>query len=267
MIKDVRGGVREVALNLGKVLIENKILFFLVGGSAIGAIRENGMVEWDDDCDFAFKRKDIKKIEKAVISSNKTNKYHFVIPEKEKNYFLITYKLVNNNGELSNYTDRGTNLNGAFVDLFPLDKTPNFKLIRRFHQLLIRLDKVALDIQLGRKDTGKKLGILKNISRFIALHQNGKKIQKRMIRNCKMFNWLPGAFRYYNFGTPYGVDKEMYLTDEIRDVKFVDFEGEKLPVAIGYDSILKRTYGNYMKKPKESERHAAHLINNKNRQV
>ena len=38
----------------------------------------------------------------------------------------------------------------------------------------------------------------------------------------------------------------------------VDFEGKKFPVPRGYDTILKLTYGDYMKFPPESERHPYH---------
>ena len=37
---------------------ENNIDYYLLGGSALGAVRHNGFIPWDDDMDVGLMRKD-----------------------------------------------------------------------------------------------------------------------------------------------------------------------------------------------------------------
>ncbi|MGO3387905.1 LicD family protein [Latilactobacillus sakei] len=264
MTQDVfREGVINGALKLWDILRENEIDGFLIGGSAIGAAREQGMIPWDDDVDYAVKRKDIKKLEIIIEEMYSDDTYYLVVPEQEPDYYLSTYKFVNKTGNLGEYVDKGTRLHGAFIDIFPLDKTPNFVLLRRAQQLLIRIDRVSIDMQLGKMNTGKKLGWFREIAKIKAKIFSGKSIQRSMIRKCKLFNWLPTGYCYYNFSTPYGVDREIYFREEIAELTKLPFEGRKLPVARGYDAILRRTYGDYMQLPSEENRTAAHIVKEK----
>ena len=41
-----------------KFCIENNIEYFLLGGSALGAVRHKGFIPWDDDMDVGLMRKD-----------------------------------------------------------------------------------------------------------------------------------------------------------------------------------------------------------------
>lgn len=264
MVQDkFREGVIAGALKLWDILKENEIKGFLIGGSAIGAAREQGMIPWDDDVDYAVKRKDIKRLEEIIEKKYSGDTYYLVVPENEPDYYLPTYKFVNKTGDLGNYIDKGTKLHGAFIDIFPLDKTPKFVLFRRVQQLLVRVDRVSIDMQSGKMDTGKRLGWFRGVAKLRAKYLLGKSIQKSMIRKCKFFNWLPVGYCYYNFSTPYGVDREIYFREEIAELIKLPFEGRQLPVASGYDTILRRTYGDYMQLPSEENRKAAHIVKGK----
>lgn len=59
----------QMMKDIHKFLVDNKIQYSLGGGSALGAVRENGFIPWDDDIDINF---DIHNYEKFSIYSKMT---------------------------------------------------------------------------------------------------------------------------------------------------------------------------------------------------
>ena len=138
--------LRQLQLVELKILLEIKricelanINYFLIGGTLLGAVRHGGFIPWDDDIDIGMLRDDY-------------NRFLDVFPQlSNKEYTLGTYN-----------TDRGhvfsfgkIRLNGTqfreprnehildnqgiYVDIFPYDNTPDSKIVRRFHHILLAL--------------------------------------------------------------------------------------------------------------------------------
>jgi lipopolysaccharide cholinephosphotransferase len=247
---------------LKRMLARYNVQYFLIGGSAIGALRHQGMIPWDDDIDIGIKRENIQAFIAAFNGANVDADVRLVSPG-EPNYYLSTYKVLNSAESVYDEVDAGTGLHGVFIDVFALDKTFRWKPLRRVHQLIVRLDQVAMDIAGGNHDTGKHLGIFHKWAEFVAAHRSKSDIAAMNVKHIQMFNWLPGGYIYYNFSSPYAWDREMYLPAEIKSASIQNFEGEKFPVAVGYDAILTRMYGDYMQPPKEAERKPRHLQEDK----
>lgn len=50
-LKEVQDKILEIVTYFDTFCKENKIEYFLMGGSALGAIRHKGFIPWDDDLD------------------------------------------------------------------------------------------------------------------------------------------------------------------------------------------------------------------------
>lgn len=52
----------ELLIDLTKICEENKLRYYLTGGTLLGAVKYQGFIPWDDDIDLALPRKDFKKL-------------------------------------------------------------------------------------------------------------------------------------------------------------------------------------------------------------
>ena len=51
-IHDVQMKILEVMKFIDKVCRKNDITYFIMGGTALGAVRHGGFIPWDDDLDI-----------------------------------------------------------------------------------------------------------------------------------------------------------------------------------------------------------------------
>ena len=115
---------------INRICDKHNIKYFAMGGSAIGAIYDKGILPWDDDIDIGMTRDDY-------------NKFLSVAPiELNSNYFLSWYesdshtpffyaKLKKNNTLFVEEHFKDVPMHqGIFIDIFPYDKAHEFKCIQ-----------------------------------------------------------------------------------------------------------------------------------------
>ncbi len=110
----------EMLKEFVRVCEENNLTYFLVGGTALGAVRHKGFIPWDDDIDVAMPRNDY---EKFLLLQDKFPKKYFIQTYKtDKNYILNYAKLRNSETTyIENYYQTANINHGVWIDIFPLD--------------------------------------------------------------------------------------------------------------------------------------------------
>lgn len=233
---------------VGTVLRGNSIQYFLIGGSAIGAVRDRKIIPWDDDIDIGIRREDFDAAIDTIKNAN-LDHTRLYIPSQNNSYDLTFAKVVHSVPGM-NLFEQGTGIAGAYIDIFPLDHTASFKAFRRFQQLQYRIGHALVVAKKSPEELGRRWGKIGGaLLKLYVSKLSYKKVYKKrdvFITTGKMFK-NSGVF--YNFGTAYKYDKEIYYASEINSFKFVQFEGGRQPVPKGVNSILTRTYGNYMEAP------------------
>lgn len=229
-INGIQKGILEVYKEVKRVCEKNKIPFFALAGTELGAIRHKGFIPWDDDIDLGIKVGDYERFKKACRKDLEE-------PYEFKEIVWLGGKVHNKNtafveAPCAVHRENGY---GFFVDIFPLIGAPD--------------------------DENERFGFLNNmlLYSFQAMifdrYPEISKYTKKQImdwRNDILYKYpLEKSERFVEFslghwytGNARGLDKAVEMP----------FEDTMIPVPSTYDEDLTAHYGDYMKLPPVEQR-------------
>lgn len=238
------------------------IKMFLLGGSALGAVRHKGFIPWDDDIDISMTRKDYNRFVK-IFNKELGKKYILCAPNVYKNPKARFPKILKKNSYMEEICDsRNKKLCRVFVDIFILENIPENRVLRKLHGNLCNCLEVISGCVSFRtnadktaRDFYKKAGLAQYYLRITAgtlFAFLPERVWFNLVDKCcnykKESNWvaIPTGRKHY-FG-------EILEKDKLFPLVEMEFEGKKFPVFSGYDYYLKNLYGDYMKIPPVEKR-------------
>ena len=101
-VRDVQEKILEIIKFVDRLCREYEIVYYIMGGTALGAVRHGGFIPWDDDLDI-FMTPD--QYEKFKTVFNDYNSSDFILQEwkTDKNFleyasprFMILYRMLKN---------------------------------------------------------------------------------------------------------------------------------------------------------------------------
>ena len=239
----------EILEEINRICSNNNLSYFMIGGTLLGAVRHKGFIPWDDDLDIAMPRKDYNKFQE-ICKKQLNDKFILDSYENNKQYWLPIIKIRNKNTIYEEKSQKNYNNNkGIWVDVFPLDnadKEISNKLIRK--EKIIKRLKGMLHIKNLRK-IEKEDSILKKILiSFIKIVPN--KFYHFLINKNRTFNNNKNTDYFVNFGSQYGIKKQIHQKENYLPAVDLEFEGNKYKAPKNYEYVLKKIYGeNYMELP------------------
>ena len=235
---------------------KNDINFFLLFGSAIGAVRHQGFIPWDDDIDIGMLREDFEKFLKC--SKEAFPEYvdiQYGLSEHGADY-LLRIRDGRTTGIIRGEQNMPGN-KGAFIEIYVFDYV-NDNRMRKFQIKASRVLCGCMHAYAHRKEKGslkKKLqvGLTKLIS--------PKRMWRWYEKICKMQNKNKSQCGYADTISLPGYAKtghHLFKKDEISESIYVPYEYTETRIPKGYDSCLTVRYGNYMELPPVEQRGAHH---------
>ena len=256
--KDIQKISYDILLFIRDVCEKNGIKFFLAYGTALGAVRHNGFIPWDDDIDICMMRDEYEKFEEVMRNSRA--RYRLLSAKIDPHYDLPLPKVVDTNTILIQTGRYKPAPIGVFVDVFVLDKVPEDAQVRReFFKKVSCLQKrwtFFHYLPMGRKKIRRTAHRLFNFIGWILRlpHSISRKIDKL----AAAFHDCPSHLVSSLLFNVYGLEKET-MRDDIfgKGTEFL-FESKTFIIPEKYDEYLRIIYCNYMELPPFEKRVSHH---------
>lgn len=240
--------------DLIEICKRNNLHFILIGGSAIGALRDKGFIPWDDDIDIAMPRRDFEKLYK-IIKKQYSFKYSMLHPQDKENYGRILPKIRLKGTEYKTILEYDLNESGIFIDIYTIENIPDSKIKKWGQGIICMFMGVALSCR--RMAKGYKIfknyqnGISFKVKALIGCILSFGSIEKWAIWTDYWYSWCKDENSKY-VGIPaddFHYFGEIYKRSEFCSYKEIKFEGRNCLIPSNYDAYLKRRYGEYMTPP------------------
>lgn len=246
----------EIMDEIDRICKENNIQYYLFGGTLIGAVRHKGFIPWDDDIDICMLREDYDRFE-SIMNSTKNEKIRLFTSRNTPGYFHPWNKVCAIGTEVIEPGVKPIKGLGVFIDIFPMDNTPNSTIATRVLQVRLYFN-YKLKWYSSLKEYVESNNVIKNlVGKIMFSHarrfppekyaRRMDKLSPRGLKAKQLINSMGGGVSVYSSGI---FDKAIIC----------DFEDREFPIPSGYDELLRVLYGDYMTLPPVEKRQGGHQV-------
>ena len=249
-----------------KICNENKITYYISGGTFLGAVRHKGFIPWDDDIDVAMPRADYEKFKK-IANKKLPEKYKYRNFKTDNQIKICFSRVEDTEIKVRDTSAKKTDIRNAWVDIFPLDGMPKNKFkffIRKYHLLYLRMMlqysqySTIVNQNLPNRPLHEK--ILIKIGKLIPFEKflNHRKYMFKIDETLQRVKAEESIY-YMNFLGIYKFKSVMKKDEIYKEGAKYEFEGNYYNAPKEYDKYLTQIYGNYMDIPKDKDKNKHHI--------
>ncbi len=264
MMKRTWAAELEILAHVDVICKKYGLTYYGYWGTLIGAVRHQGFIPWDDDLDIAMKREDYNKF-LQVAQKELPEGYHVL--NNHIAFWDNSIMKIANSSNIDFGEKRMKQYHGCpfavGIDIFPLDYLPRDEQAATEQKDLLTFIgtlMTALEGQKQAQENNEGPEVLEEYDRVIGeclvdlenacgvqFDEERPLLQQLYILydqiagmyTAEESDVLTSMFNYIRHG--YVVEKEL-----LQEVIMVPFENIMMPIPCGYDSILRKTFGDYM---------------------
>ena len=233
------------------------IKYFIIGGTAIGALFWKGIIPWDDDIDIGMHRKDYERFLReapSVLNGGYILQHFYNEPETP-----FYYAKIRKDNTLF-VEDSYQNLNihhGIFIDIFPFDKIPQSGTLEKIQRRIVQFFEGSFRRRLMKKFISEGMT---GLPRFISEPLTNIRFALIKLVPRKFFYWrLTLAQTFFNNHDSEYVNIIKMPLDQIpvkdlESLRQVEFCGIMVNAPDNMEAYLEHHYPKLCKYPREEER-------------
>lgn len=256
----------DILIRFDEICKKHDIRYQIFSGTLLGAVRHKGFIPWDDDIDVCMLRADYDRFLDVCTEEELGDAYFLQTNKTDKTTVIQFAKLRKNNTVFEPDNEVGSlSHKGIYIDIFPLDNVKpgtkeGEKQYKDFHDVYSIVTSTVKSRVVTAKTPWKKAlrYCFYGLTRVVPKSYFDNKLQTILRRydseETEYVNHLTN-------GTGGNRPKRFLMKrSTYNDMIELEFEGHMFPAPRDYDSVLTRSYGDYMKLPPLEEQKPHHGI-------
>lgn len=256
-VRNVQNKILDVMKYIDKLCRANNIIYYIMGGTALGAVRHGGFIPWDDDLDIFMTPDQYRKF-KTVFEEDDSEE--FVIQEWRTSKKYLEYAKVRMNGTTfieESFKNNKDMHQGIYVDIMILHKVPDNKLIQKLVYYESKFVTVyALSQRNWKPKSKSQKWILKSL-KVLPCKLMSNLFYKRIYK----YDSMRVGFKYCYWITPAKFCSGLFEATFFSNPIDIPFEDTFLLGSEKIKEYLRYRYGDYLNLPsKEVQKAAVHAM-------
>lgn len=251
-IREVQEKILTIMKYIDSLCRRHRITYYIMGGTALGAVRHGGFIPWDDDLDL-FMTPDAYARFKAAMQDDGNALY--VLQEWKTVDTYVEYAKVRMNGTTfieENFKHWRQFHQGIYVDIMLLHKVPECRFVQRMVYYESKFVTLYALSQRNWKPKTALQSVLLRLLPFLPCQSLAKLAYKHIYH----YDNRQHHFAYAYWITPASFRAGLFEARLFEQAVDIPFEDTQLLAPVGIREYLTARYGDYMKLPSEEQRRA-----------